>query len=259
MEKEEGNTSTRHQSTDDPEGSRMTSFRPPCQVYYNLGAELSDDEDNTTDASDSPRSQDTFLPTNYTQASSPPSSQVINKVDTHEHSDDRNTFTPKIFFSSDKKDKLAEKEKMVKENGIDRQNTVNDRAKEEAGDERRAGVWRGISVPPDLVASAERFRVIKEEPCSSLSKVNEERAVDLSRLELDRYTNLEDLLDEPWEEADLAPPSAGPSRVQLIVRMGGEGGATGYRGRAPRIIQNLGGGDDVYQCGPACNSFCSIM
>jgi len=247
MEKEEGYTTTSPQSTDDLEVSRMTSTRPPCQVYYNLGAELSDDEDDITDAFDSPRSQDIFLPTNHTHSSNPPSSQVINKVDTHEHSDDRNSFTPRHYFSSDKKDKFAEKESRI------------DSQKKEAGDQRRDGVWRGNSVPPDLVASAERFRVIKEEPCSSLSKVKEERAVDLSRLELDRYTNLEDLLDEPWEEADLAPSTAGPSRVQLIVRMGGEGGSTGYRGRAPRIIQNLGGGDDVYQCGPTCNSFCSIM
>ena len=44
--------------------------------------------------------QDTFLPTNYTQASSPPSSQVINKVDTHEHSDDRNGFAVKKNYSA---------------------------------------------------------------------------------------------------------------------------------------------------------------
>ena len=122
--------------------------------------------------------QDIFLPTNHTHSSNPPSSQVINKVDTHEHSDDRNSFTPRHYFSSDKKDKCAEKESRI------------DSQKKEAGDQRRDGVWRGNSVPPDLVASAERFRVIKEEPCSSLSKVN----ISLSfYLFLDQYRSVLDI------------------------------------------------------------------
>ena len=36
--------------------------------------------------------------------------------------------------------------------------------------------------------------------------------------QMDAYKNLEDLLDVPWEESDLAPPN----KVDVVLRVGGE-------------------------------------
>ena len=41
---------------------------------------------------------------------------------------------------------------------------------------------------------------------------------DFRRHQVEAYTNLEDLLDEPWEESDFAPPS----KVDVVLRVGGE-------------------------------------
>ena len=52
-----------------------------------------------------------------------------------------------------------------------KQKKDNVKRKEDGEEGRREEVWRGHSVPPDLVASAERFVVVKEEP-RRLTKVN---------------------------------------------------------------------------------------
>jgi len=84
--------------------------------------------------------------------------------------------------------------------------------------------WKGSSVPPDIVASANHFKVIREEPKRSKVEANiateplEQDITDFRRLQVEAYTNLEDLLDEPWEESDFAPPS----KVDVVLRVGGE-------------------------------------
>ena len=73
--------------------------------------------------------------------------------------------------------------------------------------------WAGDSVLPDIVASAQHFKVIREEPRSNKSRLagdlkNSEELfrypcdqdiTDFRRHQVEAYTNLEDLLDEPWE------------------------------------------------------------
>ena len=78
--------------------------------------------------------------------------------------------------------------------------------------------------------------------------------------QMDAYKNLEDLLDVPWEESDLSPPT----KVDVVLRVGGEIGErfrkTGEAGRQT-IVQMKGEsvGDSSYQCGPVCNSVCNLM
>lgn len=103
--------------------------------------------------------------------------------------------------------------------------------------------------------------------------------VDLRRLAMERYAHLEDLLDgEPWDEADLAPSPNRPAAtaMDLVVRVGGTPGPDGYLDRSrPRIVQVIQGGDGrrqpmaaadgeerawLAQCGlTSCSSTCQIM
>jgi len=134
--------------------------------------------------------------------------------------------------------------------------------------------WKGASVPPDIVASANHFKVIREEPKSNKAKLSgdikhsdelfkepcDQDITDFRRHQVEAYTNLEDLLDEPWEESDFAPPS----KVDVVLRVGGEIGerynnVMGAQGRRKmRVIQKAGLDPTQYQCGPLCNN-CSIM
>merc|ERR1711892_826285 len=81
--------------------------------------------------------------------------------------------------------------------------------------------WAGDSAPPDIVASAQHFKVIREEPRSNKSRLDsdinpseelfrphcDQDITDFRRHQVEAYTNLEDLLDEPWEESDFANPT----------------------------------------------------
>ena len=108
--------------------------------------------------------------------------------------------------------------------------------------------WRGSSIPPDIVASANNIKVIREEPRKYPTPVQvsfddrdkvlyqsdqskeiedhgdktlpEQDVTDYCSMQrkMDAYKNLEDLLDVPWEESDLAPPS----KVDVVLRVGGE-------------------------------------
>ena len=91
--------------------------------------------------------------------------------------------------------------------------------------------WKGSSVPPDVVASANHFKVIRVEPGKIMTKLDgdvkngvelfstpDQDITDFRRHQVEAYTNLEDLLDEPWEESDFAPPS----KVDVVLQVGGE-------------------------------------
>ena len=108
--------------------------------------------------------------------------------------------------------------------------------------------WRGTSIPPDIVASVNNIKVIRDEPRKYPApvqvsfddrdrvlygdEINLKSDEDLKTLDrdqdvtdytsmqrqMDAYKNLEDLLDVPWEESDLAPPS----KVDVVLRVGGE-------------------------------------
>ena len=107
--------------------------------------------------------------------------------------------------------------------------------------------WRGSSIPPDIVASANNIKVIREEPRKYPVPVQvsfddrdkvlygdqnkeiqdhdektlpDQDVTDYCSMQrrMDAYKNLEDLLDVPWEESDLAPPS----KVDVVLRVGGE-------------------------------------
>jgi len=134
--------------------------------------------------------------------------------------------------------------------------------------------WKGASVPPDIVASANHFKVIRQEPKSNIAKLAgdirkgdelfkepcDQDITDFRRHQVEAYTNLEDLLDEPWEESDFAPPS----KVDVVLRVGGEIGErynnvmSAQGRRKMRVIQKAGLDPTQYQCGPLCNN-CSVM
>jgi len=134
--------------------------------------------------------------------------------------------------------------------------------------------WKGSSVPPDIVASANHFKVIRHEPKSNATKLTgdikkseelfkepcDQDITDFRRHQVEAYTNLEDLLDEPWEESDFAPPS----KVDVVLRVGGEIGErynnvmSAQGRRKMRVIQKAGLDPAQYQCGPLCNN-CSVM
>jgi len=134
--------------------------------------------------------------------------------------------------------------------------------------------WKGASVPPDIVASANHFKVIRQEPKSNTAKLAgdirmgdelfkepcDQDITDFRRHQVEAYTNLEDLLDEPWEESDFAPPS----KVDVVLRVGGEIGErynnvmSAQGRRKMRVIQKAGLDPTQYQCGPLCNN-CSVM
>jgi len=134
--------------------------------------------------------------------------------------------------------------------------------------------WKGASVPPDIVASANHFKVIRQEPKSNTAQLAgdirngdelfkepcDQDITDFRRHQVEAYTNLEDLLDEPWEESDFAPPS----KVDVVLRVGGEIGErynnvmSAQGRRKMRVIQKAGLDPTQYQCGPLCNN-CSVM
>jgi len=96
------------------------------------------------------------------------------------------------------------------------------------------------SIPPDIVTSAKKIRIITEEPRrfsnNNVSFDNRDlpahvhghqdhfddsvdtRDYTSMQRQMDAYKNLEDLLDVPWEESDLAPPN----KVDVVLRVGGE-------------------------------------
>merc|ERR1712083_1030748 len=70
--------------------------------------------------------------------------------------------------------------------------------------------WKGCSIPPDIVASANQIKVIKVEPKTQDSNLQpkemlDQDITDFRRHQVEAYTNLEDLLDKAWDESDLAP------------------------------------------------------
>ena len=87
-----------------------------------------------------------------------------------------------------------------------------------------------FTIPPDVVTSAKKIRIITEEPRKvNLNNVSFDHRDKPATLEdtrdytsmqrqMDAYQNLEDLLDVPWEESDLAPPN----KVDVVLRVGGE-------------------------------------
>ena len=98
------------------------------------------------------------------------------------------------------------------------------------------------NIPPDVVTSAKKIRIITEEPRRlSINNVSfdnrdmpahvhahgqqnlvldsvDSRDYTSMQRQMDAYKNLEDLLDVPWEESDLAPPN----KVDVVLRVGGE-------------------------------------
>ena len=91
---------------------------------------------------------------------------------------------------------------------------------------------RNSTIPPDVVTSAKKIRIITKEPRRvnlnpnnvSFDDRDKPAALEDSRdytsmqRQMDAYQNLEDLLDVPWEESDLAPPN----KVDVVLRVGGE-------------------------------------
>ena len=82
---------------------------------------------------------------------------------------------------------------------------------------------------PDLVHKQSKLKrpdIITQEPrkLTAPSFDNRDNLVDDDRdytsmqRQMDAYKNLEDLLDVPWEESDLSPPS----KVDVVLRVGGE-------------------------------------
>ena len=89
---------------------------------------------------------------------------------------------------------------------------------------------RNSTIPPDVVTSAKKIRIITEEPrrvnINNVSfddrdkpgTLEDTRDYTSMQRQMDAYQNLEDLLDVPWEESDLAPPN----KVDVVLRVGGE-------------------------------------
>jgi len=119
--------------------------------------------------------------------------------------------------------------------------------------------WKGCSIPPDVVASANRFKVIREEPRKNISIIDgdirkseelfsppcDQDITDFRRHQVEAYTNLEDLLDEPWEESDFEPPSK-------VVH------SDSSRDIKRKTVLQKVGVIPSNHCGPLCSS-CSIM
>jgi len=110
--------------------------------------------------------------------------------------------------------------------------------------------WKGCSIPPDIVASASQIKVIKVEPKTSTSDINSQEMLDqditdFRRHQVEAYTNLEDLLDEPWDESDLCPsPSIKPSN--------------NLQRETEEMMAGAGLGSGNNHCVPVCSK-CSIM
>ena len=122
--------------------------------------------------------------------------------------------------------------------------------------------WKGSSIPPDVVASANMLKVIRVEPRTNLSKLDcdlvkckemfeseyDQDITDFTKHQVEAYTNLEDLLDEPWEESDFAPASKADqtsnTSAKEMIKM--------------RVMKTAGLDSVQYQCGPMCYN-CSIM
>jgi len=213
------------------------------RMYYALGPEV--DQVNSIDYNEESKNED-FEPRKYKYFVS----------DLWEDSEyiDQNVYEEKQVYN---KTKICE----VKDDELsDDSGTVDDHE------------WKGSSIPPDVVASANCFKVIREEPRTNTSTLDcdmrkseelfrspcEQDITDFRRHQVEAYKNLDDLLDEPWEESDFAPPS----KVDIVLRVGGELGeryTNGAQGRRKvQVLQKSGLSQDLYQCGPHCNS-CSIM
>jgi len=127
-------------------------------------------------------------------------------------------------------------------------------------------------IPPDVVTSAKKIRIVTEEPKRFVTNVSfdnrddpvnhldDARDYTSMQRQMDAYKNLEDLLDVPWEESDLAPPN----KVDVVLRVGGEIGERynnvfGREMRKKAIVQMKGDSEANYQCGPVCQNYCALM
>ena len=106
--------------------------------------------------------------------------------------------------------------------------------------------WKSSSIPPDIIASANHLKVIKVEPKTKLNSkvIIDQDITDFRRHQAEAYTNLEDLLDEPWEESDFAPSTS----VKSANSSGGD---------EQDLMKELGLHPNTH-CVPVCNK-CSIM
>ena len=95
----------------------------------------------------------------------------------------------------------------------------------------RSSSRRNSGIPPDIVTSAKKIRIVTEEPKrfvatnvsfdnrdDPINSFDDSRDYTSMQRQMDAYKNLEDLLDVPWEESDLAPPN----KVDVVLRVGGE-------------------------------------
>ena len=139
--------------------------RPPCQVYYNLGAELSDDEEEDADDTmeDGDRSEQTFRAVINDNVSF---GEVID-----DHRGDRsprprhdNCSGVKAGSDPSSDTKVCEPDHHLTraEFSCDHE-SVRSYIQEE--------VWDRGSVPPDIIVSAEKFKIIKDEPKKHQTKV----------------------------------------------------------------------------------------
>ena len=89
----------------------------------------------------------------------------------------------------------------------------------------------------------------KTKQCKELFESKYDQDItDFTRHQVEAYTNLEDLLDEPWEESDFAPPSKADQTSNMNAQ-----------DMIKRRVMKTAGLDSVqYQCGPMCYN-CSIM
>ena len=116
--------------------------------------------------------------------------------------------------------------------------------------------WKGGSIPPDIVASANHLKVIKVEPKLNHKNIETEAVTfndmvdqditDFRRHQVDAQSNLDYFLDDAWEESDFTTnveeSNNHPSDATEMIRM--------------KVMTQVGLGQA--QCGPMCNN-CSIM
>ena len=164
----------------------------------------------------------------------------VEQVNSDELDNDERTKKFDDFTTDFDKDDLQCKHERIDDELSDDSGTVEDKE------------WKGCSIPPDIVLSASNLKVVKVEPkrsgtWKSQGKVDQD-ITDFRRHQVEAYTNLEDLLDEPWEESDFATPTDNElstnssSDAKDMIRM--------------KVMKQIGLGQA--QCGPMCNN-CAIM
>ena len=128
--------------------------RPPCQVYYNLGAELSDEEEE--EAAD-------IIEVVNLQAEHKSGQAVIQGPNKKEVA---NTSSAGAFDQPG--------DRPYDNSGSDLSSDTNVfecSLNHEDGEDVQEGVWDRGSVPPDIIVSAEKFKIIKDEPKKHQTKV----------------------------------------------------------------------------------------